>query len=110
MTDHEAVTLTTLAQELLAEARSASAGRSAQTLTTGPSLRATAIALTKGAQMDEHQSPPAATLQVLVGEIRLNTAERDWRVRAGDLLAIPPFRHSVDALADSVFLLTVSLH
>ena len=108
--DADVVTLGRLAQELLEEARSASAGRTARTVTTGPLLRATVIALVGGAEMAEHDSPPAATLQVVSGEVRLISTQQEWSLAAGDLAAVPPFRHRVVAVRDAVLLLTVALH
>ena len=106
----EVLSLGPIAQELLSEARTASADRAARTITTGTSLRATLIALVAHAELAEHESPPAATLEVLTGEVRLDAGERHWTLSAGQWLPIPPFRHSLTALADSVVLLTVALH
>ena len=58
-------------------------------------------------ELGAHDSPPEATLQVLIGRVRLVGAGRSWELVAGDLIAIPPERHSVSALDDSVFVLTV---
>lgn len=102
--------LSTLAQELLAEARESSSGRAALTVVTGPVLRATVIALVARAEMAEHDSPPAATLQALVGDVQLRSADQEWVLRAGDVISIPPFRHSLLATSDAVVLLTVALH
>lgn len=100
--------LTALQEELLARARAASARRAAHTVHGGDGmLRQTALALLAGAELAEHDSPPEATLQVLSGRIRLNGRGRHWELRAGELAPIPPERHSVAAIEDSVFLLTV---
>lgn len=108
--DSDVVALGKLAEELLAEAKTASAERTARTVTTGPLLRATVIALAGGAEMAEHDSPPAATLQVLVGDVRLVSTQQDWPLSAGDLVSLPPFRHRLEATTDAVVLLTVALH
>ena len=108
--DSDVVALGALAEELLTEAKGSSAGRTARTVTTGPSLRATVIALVGGAEMSEHDSPPAATLQVFTGDVRLISTQQEWALRAGDLVAIPPFRHSLAAITDAVVVLTVALH
>ncbi|HLL07671.1 MAG TPA: LuxR family transcriptional regulator [Nocardioidaceae bacterium] len=105
----EVVALGALGSELLAEARQASSGRAATTVATGPSQRATVIALVEDAELAEHDSPPAATLQVLAGSVRLLSAQQEWLLRAGDLVPVPPFRHSLTANADAVVLLTVAL-
>jgi quercetin dioxygenase-like cupin family protein len=91
-------------------AAAASSGRSAETVYGGHehALRQTVLALTAGCALDEHESPGEATLQVLSGRIRLTAGEVAWEGRAGDLLIVPGTRHAVEALEDSVFLLTVS--
>lgn len=70
-------------------------------------LRQTMIVLLAGAELSEHDSPPEATLHVLAGTIRLIGFERAWELTADDLIPIPPERHSVTAVDDSTFLLTV---
>lgn len=104
------VVLTEVAGRLLAAAHAHDSHRAAETINSGPSMRATVIALTAGAELAEHESPPAATLQVIVGQARLHSAERTWHVREGEIVAIPPERHALDAVTDVVVLLTVALH
>ena len=74
----------------------------------GTALHQTVIALAAGAGLAEHESPGEATLQVLSGHVRLVAGDRSWVGVAGDLLVIPPSRHGLEALADSVVLLTVA--
>lgn len=101
--------LASLQEQLLAKARSANARRAAETVYGGRDaiLRQSALALLAGAELPEHDSPPEATLQVLVGHLQLRGHDRQWELTAGDIIPIPPERHSVTALEDSVFLLTV---
>jgi quercetin dioxygenase-like cupin family protein len=105
----ESLTLTIVAGEQIAAARVASSGRSAHTIHGGHNnvLRQTLLALTAGRGLDEHESPGEATLQVLAGQVRLTAGEESWDGAAGDYLAIPPHRHSLEAVEDSVVLLTV---
>jgi len=103
------VDLQQLADALLAEAAENHAGRAARTIVTGAAQRATVIALREGTAMAEHDSPPAATLQVLTGRARLHTAGEEWTLQAGELVAIPPQRHGLQALTDVAVLLTVAL-
>ena len=105
-----AASLSALADSQLAAAREASSGRSAVTVFGGREhdLRQTLIALAEGHALGEHESPGEATLQVLQGRVRLSSAEDSWEGADGDLLVIPPERHDLAALADSVVLLTVA--
>jgi quercetin dioxygenase-like cupin family protein len=103
------VSLTALAREHLETARAASSGRSAHTVYGGHehSLRQTLIALSSGQNMDEHEAPEEATLQVLHGRVRLSDGTSNWEGSTGDLIVIPKARHSLAALEDSAILLTV---
>ncbi len=107
--DLEATSLVELQAALLEAARASSARRAADTVYGGRDtlLRQTAMALLAGGELGEHASPPEATLQVLSGRVRLSGAGRSWEVAAGELLPIPPERHSLAALEDSVVLLSV---
>lgn len=102
--------LDALARDHLDRASKDSAGRSSTTVYGGheQSLRQTLVALRAGAAMAEHDSPGEATLIVLRGRVRLLAGEDTWEGRTGDLLTIPPVRHSLEALEDSVALLTVA--
>ena len=106
----EMVVLADLADDLIADLPQHEAGRSARTVVTGTSMRATLIALAQGHELAEHDAPATATLQVVRGRIRLRAGEREWPVEAGQLIPIPPQRHSVQADTDAAFLLTVALH
>jgi quercetin dioxygenase-like cupin family protein len=110
MTGHpEVVALHDLAAELLGTAREHHSRRAARTLVSGTVQRVTLIALAEGADLAEHDAPPAATLQVLQGRVRLQTADREWALDGGHLAAVPPQRHGLTALTDAVVLLTVAL-
>ncbi|NLE78179.1 MAG: cupin domain-containing protein [Rhodococcus sp.] len=103
--------LTALARQQLKLAAGASSGRSSQTVYGGHarSLRQTLIALTAGQGMAEHDSPGEATLLVLEGKLNLVSGDDAWKGSAGDFLVIPAARHSVEAIDDVVFLLTVAM-
>jgi quercetin dioxygenase-like cupin family protein len=105
----ELVVLAELADALIADLPNHSAGRTAKTILSGTVMRAVVIALKDGAEMSEHDSPPGATLQVIKGKVTLRAGDRDRPVHAGQLVPIPPQRHSVEAHADSAILLTVAL-
>lgn len=101
--------LTAMARQHLATAQSASSGRSAHTVYGGHEhrLRQTVVALAAGNDLDEHESPGEATLQVLQGRVKLTSADASWDGAPGDLLTIPASRHALHAYEDSVVLLTV---
>ena len=105
----ETVVLGEVADELIADLPHHHAGRTARTLVTGESLRATVIALAAGSELAEHDAPRAATLQVLRGSVRLRAGEREWPLTEGQLATIPSARHSVHADTDAAFLLSVAL-
>ena len=102
--------LTRLGEEQIDKARAASSGRAAVTVHGGQEhdLRQTVIALADGRSLGEHESPGEATLQVLVGRVRLTAGEDTWEGTAGDHVVIPPQRHDLAALTDAVVLLTVA--
>jgi quercetin dioxygenase-like cupin family protein len=102
--------LEALGREHLDRAASGSTGRSATTVVGGHEqvLRQTLIALRAGTSLTEHDSPGEATIVVLRGRVRLHADDDSWEGRTGDLLAIPPARHSLAAVEDSVVLLTVA--
>lgn len=105
----EKISLTALARQQLAAARAARSGRSAHTVYGGHehALRQTLIALTAGSALDEHESPGEATLQVLDGRVRVTDSQASWEGSPGDHIVIPRTRHGLEALEDSVVLLTV---
>lgn len=106
----QTTSLTALAHQQLDAARSASAGRSAVTVYGGREhdLRQTLIALTAGTVLGEHESPGEATLQVIEGRVVLHVAGDQQEAGAGDHVVIPPQRHDLSAVDDSVVLLTVA--
>ena len=105
----EKISLTAIARQQLASARTASSGRSAHTVYGGHEheLRQTLIALTAGSGLDEHESPGEATLQVLQGRVQVTNSTSKWEGSPGDHIVIPRTRHGLHALEDSVVLLTV---
>ncbi len=105
----ESTSLTDLAAEKLAEAHQSHSGRAAHTIHGGHTheLRQTVLALLGGYELSEHESPGEATLQVLQGHVRLTAGDDAWDGKAGDHVTIPPHRHALHAVEDSVVMLTV---
>ena len=104
------LSLDALARRHLERAASASNGRSSETVYGGHEhvLRQTVIALRAGAELAEHENPGEATVTVLQGRIRLHSGDASWDGMPGDLLIVPPDRHSVEAVEDAAFVLTVA--
>ncbi len=102
------VVLQELGQELLASSgESHDGGRAAKTVLHEPGLRATLIALRAGHELAEHTAPPAASLFVVSGDVRLTSSTNVIALTAGQLIAIPRERHSLVADTDAAVLLTV---
>jgi quercetin dioxygenase-like cupin family protein len=108
-TSADIVALSPVANELLVQAREHQSRPASRTVVSGQLQRATVIALAKGTELAEHDSPPAATLQVITGRVRLHSGEREWLMESGDVVPIPPTRHGLVALTDAAVLLTVAL-
>lgn len=130
------VDLDELVTEHLRAARADQRGRSAALVVHDGELRQSIIALVEGAELPAHNSPPAGSIQVLAGRIRVatggaNRGETRRVLRAGELGAgevgasepgagelgaselgagelwlLTHERHAVIALEDSAFLLT----
>ena len=101
--------LTALAREQLELALRASSGRSAHTVFGGSEhrLRQTVIALASGHMLDEHSNPGDATVHVLHGRVRLSAGDVALDGAAGHLIGVPDGMHSLEAIEDSVVLLSV---
>ena len=99
-----------LAGELLEKATSENSGRAGRTLPHPvDGLRQTLIALRSGADLNEHESPGAASLMVIRGHVRLVAGDESVEVGAHQISPIPDRRHSLHADEDSVVLLSVAV-
>ena len=103
------MSLDALARELLDRASREPSARAAETVAGGHerALRQTLIALRGGSEMSEHENPGEATVLVVSGRVRLIAGDASWDGRDGDFLLVPDQRHRLEAVEDSVVLLTV---
>lgn len=83
------------------------AGRSSELIAHDGVLRQSVIALREGARLSAHNSPPAATIQVLKGRVRVEMGDDvQGEFEEGELWVLTHQKHSVVAIEDSAFLLT----
>lgn len=101
--------LEALAREQLDKATASTSGRAAHTVYGGHEhvLRQTLIALKAGQELSEHENPGEATVHILFGRVRLRAGDVSWEGRRDDLLVVPDAVHSLEAIKDSVVLMTV---
>jgi quercetin dioxygenase-like cupin family protein len=99
-------TLNDLSSTHLSLAREDPHGRSADILVHDGPLRQTLMAMVADTVLGEHNSPPAVSLQVLTGAVKVIADDSEVVLSAGELRGLSRHRHSVTALEDSVFILT----
>ena len=97
--------VTETADRILDKAKESKHGRHAELLVHEGPLRQALLALTEGTELEEHNSPPAA-MSVVPSPVTRTAPWSRYRLAAGELHTLTHHRHSVTALADSVFLLT----
>lgn len=97
--------LPTLIELHLNAALGSSNGRSAELILHDGPLRQSILAIRAGVELGEHNSPDAASIQVLRGRVRVTAQDND-ELGAGGIALLTHERHAVKALEDSVFLLT----
>ena len=82
--------------------------RNAMTLVKSSALRIVLVGLRKGATMREHQVEGPITLFVLEGSIRFVVGAKKCKLLSNSLMTLDKtIPHDVEAVRDSVFLLTI---
>lgn len=83
--------------------------RNAKTLVKEADLRIVLIALRAGSRMEEHQAAGGISVQTLTGHLRLQTAGSDVDLPIGRMVSLErDVPHTVEALEESAFLLTIA--
>ena len=78
------------------------------TLVNRPGFGVVLVALPQGGHLKDHRAGRGISIQVLSGAVQLDLDQGTVRVRPGEVTALAPnLRHSVGALEDSAFLLTM---
>lgn len=106
----DAASLITLGHDHLAKASHATAGRSSVTVHGGQghAMNQVLIALCAGHRLDEHRHTGAATLQVVHGTAVLHAGDESLQLRTGDHVTVPGTPHDLEAVEDTVVLLTIA--
>jgi quercetin dioxygenase-like cupin family protein len=85
------------------------AEHTANTIVKYPDLRVVLVALRAGGQLKEHRAAGRISIQSLTGTVRVKAAGKLIDLSAGKLLTLDrDVVHQVEALHDSVFLLTIA--
>lgn len=101
--------LTDEVRQLTEEASWQQTGRTAKTLVKEADLRVVLVALRQGVAMDEHQATGPVTIQAVSGQFRVRLPDQHVNLAPGQVVALAPaLRHSVLALQDGAFLLTIA--
>jgi quercetin dioxygenase-like cupin family protein len=85
------------------------AGRRARTLLKHDQLRVVLVTMRAGAELQEHRAPGPITIQALDGRFSVSAGGGTQIIDAGQVIALAPDTpHSVSAIADGAFLLTIA--
>ena len=94
---------------LQAEASSEESGRKSKMLVKHPEFRIVLITMRTGSRWEDHKTNARICLHVLRGDVRFHIANDAFDLRPGQLITLAPgVVHSVDAVEESAFLLTLS--
>ncbi len=86
-----------------------STGQNARTLIKYDDFRVVLTALQANVRVPEHKTEGRISVHVLSGHIQLRAAGRTFSLRSGGLLALDHgVLHDIEALEESVFLLTIA--
>jgi quercetin dioxygenase-like cupin family protein len=101
--------LSAVARDLRAESAYERDGHTARTLVRDRKLRIVLIAMKPGAQLSEHRSQEAVSIQTIAGHVRITLPARVVELPAGRLVALAPaLPHAVESTTESTVLLTLA--
>jgi quercetin dioxygenase-like cupin family protein len=94
--------------KIKADHPSTSEGKRSAVLAKNEHVSIVLAVLARGEALEEHQTEGQITVTVVQGAIRFDALNERVRLNAGGLLTLRPgIRHSVEALEDSAFVITV---
>lgn len=95
----------------LAESWQRKTGRSSKTLLNSPACGILLVAMKENTETKEHQVDGRITIQALAGHLRVRLSDKTVELSAGQLLMLERgIVHDVQAVEESVFLLTMCWH
>jgi len=84
-------------------------GHFVRTLFKNSDIRMVLISMDKGSILKEHHADGTISIQVLKGSVRFTAQGDEYSLQANSVLMLgPSIEHKVEALDDSVFLLTIA--
>lgn len=97
-------------EQIKAESGWLNGDRNTITLFKSDGLRIVLMALHTDAELKAHKAPGIITVQVLEGEIKFKTEKQESNLGKGEMLTLHRgITHSVLALKEAVFLLTIAI-
>lgn len=100
-----------LIKQLKEEVTWKTSDRNAITIFKTDGFRIVLIALHKAAFLEEHNAKGKISVQVFEGEIKFNTVNDSNTLRKNEMIVLHKgLNHSVEAIKESVFLLTLTTH
>lgn len=103
--------LAAVAHEMRCEGAYDREGHTARTLVREPDLRIVLMAMDAGSVVKEHRADETTSIHTVSGHVRLRFVDRVTDMPNGRLLMIERgLSHSVEALEESVLLLTLGWH
>ena len=85
-------------------------GRSSRTLNKVGTMRLVLNAMKAGMEIKTHHASGPISVHCLEGKLKFNTEERSVTLQKGELLTLEELvKHSVEAIEETTFLLTVAL-
>ncbi|WPP47994.1 cupin domain-containing protein [Catalinimonas niigatensis] len=97
-----------LIQQMKQEGSWEKSGRSAKTLYKADAMRIVLNTMKAGTEIKTHQANGPISVQVIEGQLKFSTEKESQVLNKGEMLTLQPhIRHSVEAIEETAFLLTI---